>query len=136
VVKIINFLRFFWKLWCQGLSWKGRRSTFIPSLRLKSIITFNKCPSLVIVFIFHHWELFFVLSQSSCLEAFWEGWRIKKRGKKVASTAILCCTIINIHITYLFSLSLMCCSVSLTLCLTHSIVFSFTPTHPALCIYF
>jgi hypothetical protein len=38
----------------------------------------------------------------------------KKRGKNKASTAILCCTIINIHITYLFSLSLMC-SVSLSL---------------------
>lgn len=59
VVKIINFMRFLWNLWCQGLPLMVGRSTLISSLRLKSIININKCPSLIIVFIFHHWEFLF-----------------------------------------------------------------------------
>lgn len=59
VVKIINFLGFLWKFWCQGLPLMVGRLTSTRSLRLESIININKCPSLVIVFIFHHWEFFF-----------------------------------------------------------------------------
>lgn len=79
VVKIINFMRFLWNLWCQGLPLMVGRSTLISSLRLKSIININKCPSLIIVFIFHHWE--FLLFPSCAVKLsrgeFWEG----KRGK-------------------------------------------------------